>query len=435
MEAEWLADRANLRRVLRDHPEWSVPQLAQHLGRSVSWVKKWRRRLREAAPDDEAVLQSRSRARKHPPPSLSPLAIERVLAIRDAPPANLQRVPGPKAILYFLQQDPELQAAGIAPPRSTATIWHVLRRHGRIPPHLRPAHEPVDLPPPLTSWQLDFKDVSTVPRDPDGKRQHVVEALNCVDCGTSLLVGADVRADFTEETTLTAIADLLRAHGRPLEITLDRDPRFVGGPGTGDFPSPLIRFLTCLGVTVHINPPHRPDLNAFVERYHGTYDRECLKVHRPTTLEHAREVTSAFQAHYNTERPNQARSCGNRPPRVAFPDLPPCPPLPMLVDPDAWLRLVDGRRYVRQVQTNGTVEIEHVRYYVGGRLAGQRVALAVVAAERTLNVYHGGTLLKQLPLRGVRGEILPFDRYVALMEQEARANARRRRPALDQRAA
>ena len=270
-----------------------------------------------------------------------------------------------------------------------------------------------------------FKDVSTVPRDPDGKRQHVVEALNCVDCGTSLLVATDVRADFTEETTLAAVAEFLQAHGRPLEITLDRDPRFVGAPGTGDFPSPLIRFLTCLGVVVHINPPRRPDLNAFVERYHGTYDRECLKVHRPTTLEQAREVTAAFQSHYNTERPNQARSCGNRPPRVAFPELPPCPPLPMLVDPDAWLPLIDRRRYVRQVRSDGTVVVEHTRYYLGRRLAGQRVALAVAAAERALLVYHGDTLVKQLPLRGLRGETLVFDHYVALMEREARAEARR----------
>jgi Integrase core domain len=391
MEAEWSADRANLRLVLRDHPEWSVPQLAQQIGRSVSWVKKWRQRLREASPDDETVLHSRSRARKHPPPRVSLLAIERTLAIRDEPPANLRRVPGPEAILFFLQHDAELQAAGVAPPRSSATVWEVLRRHGRIPQRRRPAHEPVELPPPLSSWQLDFKDVSTVPSDPMGKRQHVVEALNCVDCGTSLLVSADVRADFTEETTLAAVAELLQAHGRPVEITLDRDPRFVGAPGTGDFPSPLIRFLTCLGVVVHVNPPHRPDLNSFVERYHGSFDRECLKVHRPATLEQAREVTAAFQTHYNTERPNQARSCGNRPPRVAFPELPPSPPLPLLVDPDAWLPLVDGRRYVRHVQANGTVEVEHTHYYVGRRLSGQRVALAVAAAERSLVVYHGDT--------------------------------------------
>src|SRR5919202_2042271 len=105
MEAELAADRASLRLALRDHPHWSVPQLAQHIGRSVSWVKKWRQRLRGAAPGDDAVLHSRSRARKHPPPALSQLAIERTLAIRDEPPANLQRAPGPRDILYFLQQD------------------------------------------------------------------------------------------------------------------------------------------------------------------------------------------------------------------------------------------------------------------------------------------------------------------------------------------
>ena len=140
IEAEWSADRAKLRLALRDHPAWSVPQLAHQLGRSASWVKQWRQRLRAAAPDDEAVLHSRSRARKQPPPAVSPLAVERILAMRDAPPANLQRVPGPDAILYFLQQDPELQAAGVAPPRSSATVWQVLRRHGRIPQRRRPAH-------------------------------------------------------------------------------------------------------------------------------------------------------------------------------------------------------------------------------------------------------------------------------------------------------
>src|SRR5918911_1998889 len=81
MEAEWSADRANLRLAVREHPEWSVPQLAQQIGRSLSWVKKWCQRLRFAPADDEAVLHSRSRARNHPPPSLSPAAIERILAI------------------------------------------------------------------------------------------------------------------------------------------------------------------------------------------------------------------------------------------------------------------------------------------------------------------------------------------------------------------
>ena len=96
MEAEWSADRAKLRVTLRDHPEWSVAQPAQHIGRSVSWVKKWRRRLAEAPPQDEAVLQSRSRARKHPSPTISPLALERILAMGDEPPATCDGCPVPE---------------------------------------------------------------------------------------------------------------------------------------------------------------------------------------------------------------------------------------------------------------------------------------------------------------------------------------------------
>src|SRR5215210_1162038 len=74
-------------------------------------------------------------------------------------------------------------------------------------------------------------------------------------------------------------------HGLPRTITIDRDPRFVGSPGSRDFPAPFLRFLLCLGIAVTVCPPRRPDKNAFVERYHRTLESECLKVHRPATLE------------------------------------------------------------------------------------------------------------------------------------------------------
>jgi hypothetical protein len=40
-----------------------------------------------------------------------------------------------------------------------------------------------------------------------------------------------------------------------------------------------------------------------------------------TVLEQARAVTEAFRQHYNQQRPNEARSCENRPPVVALPRL------------------------------------------------------------------------------------------------------------------
>jgi len=145
-----------------------------------------------------------------------------------------------------------------------------------------------------------------VPAERDGKRQHVVEVLNTVDRGTSILVEAQVRADFNAETTLQEIASLLRTHGLPQQVTFDRDVRFVSSPQGSDYPSALVRFCHCLGVAVHICDPHQPQQNGFVERYHRSYQEECLARQRPATLEEVRAVTAQFQQHYNFERPLKA---------------------------------------------------------------------------------------------------------------------------------
>ena len=210
MEDQWYADRTRLRALLHTQPTWTLQDFADATHRSRGWVKKWVKRLRRAPPDDAQVLHSRSRARRQPPPALSPLVIDRILEIRDQPPEHLQRTPGPKAILYYLGRDPALAAQGLRLPRSTRTVWQILRQYGRIARPGERRQQPVDRPPPMTSWQLDFKDVSTVPADPDGKQQHVVEVLNTVDVGTSILVNAQVREDFTAETTLQAVVDTLR---------------------------------------------------------------------------------------------------------------------------------------------------------------------------------------------------------------------------------
>jgi transposase InsO family protein len=181
------------------------------------------------------------------------------------------------------------------------------------------------------------KDASTVPADPVGKQQHVVEILNVVDIGTSLVVAAHVHAQFHAQTALEAMAQILQQHGLPTSITFDRDTRWVGSASGRDFPSAFVQFLLCLGIQPIICPPHRPDLNAFVERSHRSLKQECLLVVHPPTLEEVREANEAFVQNYNQERPNQALICGYRPPRVAFPSLPALPPVPGLVDPELTL--------------------------------------------------------------------------------------------------
>ncbi len=107
MEADWVAERSMLRRLITLHPNWTNAQVASCLQHSESWVKKWRKRFRQTAPDDHQVLLGHSRARHTPPPSTSPEVVQRILDLRDNPPENLQREPGPKALLYYLPRHAE----------------------------------------------------------------------------------------------------------------------------------------------------------------------------------------------------------------------------------------------------------------------------------------------------------------------------------------
>lgn len=165
--------------------------------------------------------------------------------------------------------------------------------------------------------------------------------------------------------------------------------------------------------------------NPFVERYHRAFGKECLEVLRPGTEGEVREVTDAFFLHYNYERPNQALSCANRPPRVAYPDLPILPALPEEVDPDAWLAHIHEQAFARRIQPNGTVEVDRRVYYLKHTLAGQQVVLLVNAPERVCEVFLGREHLKSVAIKGLVGQRLPFAAYATRMREEARSEYRR----------
>jgi transposase InsO family protein len=189
------------------------------------------------------------------------------------------------------------------------------KKEGCIEQGHRRKPKPLELREPGEEVQFDLKDGSHVPADPAGTRQHVVEIANFVDVGTSIWLHREGGGDFDAEALLEAVAPFLREHGLPRILTFDNDPRFVGSALGRDFPSALVRFLWCVGVIPNVIPPHRPDLNAYVERFHRSLAQECLQVHRPVTLSEVSEFTEAYLSHYNSERPNQARSCGNQPRR------------------------------------------------------------------------------------------------------------------------
>ena len=144
-------------------------------------------------------------------------------------------------------------------------------------------------------------------------------------------------------------------------------------------------------------------------------------MHRPGTLSQVAEFTEAYLAHYNSERPNQARSCGNQPPRVAYPAFPTLPKVPETVDPDHWLVQVDKRVFARTIRAGGDLTMNHQDYYVSRSLAGQRVTCWVNAAQKCFDIWQPRGRIKSVSIKGLYGKTMPFQEYVALMKQEARS--------------
>ena len=419
MEEQWYVDRYKLRKLRQEHPNWGRRELARRIGRSLSWVKKWIRRLREASPDDDEVLKGRSRARKQPPPKTAPEVEQRILEIRDEPPENLRRVPGPLAILYYLHRDENLKAQGYHLPRSTRTIWELLDRNQRIFRRKPREPEPEERPEPGVEWGIDFKDVTTVPAEPVGKKQHVVEILNIVDHGSSAVVDGIPRDDYTAETALRTLADVLQDQGCPQRIRMDRDTRWVGSWKATDFPSPTLCFLMCLGITPVICPPHKPEKNPFVERYHKNSKYECILVECPGDLPKTIAVDATYRQHYNYERPNQAITCGNQPPRIAFPEPPQLPKVSDRINPDRWLSQIHGDLYVRKVDSGGRIQIGKHRYYVKKDLRGRRVVLQVDAVNQEFIVKLDKKLIKRLAIKGLHKQDMDFAAYLEMMCKEA----------------
>ena len=322
-------------------------------------------------------------------------------------------------ILYYLQKDPSLQEVGYVLPRSTRTIWKILDQHQRIPrPGPRP-HEPLERPAPGMEWGMDFQDVSTVPADPLGKQQHVVEILNFVDHGTSAVVASEPGEAYTAETALRTVAQVFQEQGCPDRIVLDRDPRWVGSWTAKDFPSPMLRFLQCLGIDPRVCPPQQPEKNPFVERYHKNFKYECQLIEQPQNLAQTREVNQPYVHFYNYERPNQAITCGNQPPLIKFSNPPVLAPLPQTVDPDRWLFQQTGKTYTRRLGRDGCFQLGNQTYYVQQKLRGRSVTIRVDGQQRELGIFLDGRVIKKLPIQGLQKRRMAFEDFVDWMAKEA----------------
>ena len=106
-------------------------------------------------PSDSQLLCSQSRAHHAPYFRWDIRLTKRIVEMRLAPPENLKRVPGPRALLYSLPRDPQLQAAQVPLPRSSRTIWKILHATGCLLTRSKEPLHPSELRAPLEEIQMD----------------------------------------------------------------------------------------------------------------------------------------------------------------------------------------------------------------------------------------------------------------------------------------
>jgi hypothetical protein len=104
---------------------------------------------------------------------------------------------------------------------------------------------------------------------------------------------------------------------------------------------------------------------------------------------------------------------------VAFPELPTLPQLPDIIDPDRWLKSLDGQCFIRRVNASGGVKLDKHYYYVRRNLKGRSVVLQIAAEERSLKVLYRNEEIKTIPLKGLYGQPMSFEAYLELIRQEA----------------
>lgn len=420
MEAEWMASRLELYRLWQENPAWGARQLAATLERSLSWVKKWLKRFRETEKITGDSFRSQSRRPKKEPKGQHPWVIEAVLSLRVSLSEQYHRKAGARLILYHLHKDPALQNIKALLPRSTKTIYKILKTGGLIQPQKPIIHIPVERPAPLEEWELDFAQTAY------WGGENGAEILVTIDRGTSILLQATARSRFHAHSALEGLTQLLLSQGLPQRLRFDRDARLFGSWTRDSYPSPFIRFLRCLGIEPVVCPPRRPDLKPFVERGIRTIKEECLSVLRPDHITLMNSQLDDYRHFYNTDRPHQGLSCQNQPPYTAFPTLPNLPPLPDTVDPDRWLLAYHGRVYFRRVNANGSVMIDRHRYYPGQEHKGKRLAFHLDAYQRVFKVQQDGRVIGEFEIQGLHGSAMPLQTYLKLMMDEARSIEQRR---------
>lgn len=382
MSEEELRREAVRRRLAGESPT----EIAEALGRTTRWVRKWVAR-HDSGGHDEGWAESRSRA-PHRSPSRTSAELEAlILAARERLVANPRAQYGALAIQW------ELRRVGVETIPPARTIERVLARAGVSRPRRRqpgyvakgvPYPAPVSVEP-GTTHQIDM----IGPRHLFGATQF--HALNLIDVG-SHLAGNDIVTELRPPQLAASLVGIWSRVGLPAVAQFDNHANFRGGiqPAWQHF-SPIVATCLDLGVTPRFIPVREPWRNGVIEHFNDVWDKSFFRTEVFSSLDHIRTENAAFIEFHNTHHRYSAHA-GATPNQMWEQRMP--RPLPSTYQPPSRLPARGRIEVIRYVRSNRRVDLFGKRITLTEDQTHQYVtAIIKVRSKRVIVVTLNGEII------------------------------------------
>ena len=288
MEERELRMEAVRRRLSGESPT----EIAEGLGRSTRWVRKWVIRARDG--DSDWALD-RSRA-PYTSPRRTPDHVRRaVVEVRGRLASNPRSQFGAVAIAW------ELRRLGMRPVPELWTINRILASEGLSKPRRRQArYQAKGVPYPWTlpaAAGVGHQGDLLGPRHLEGGVQFSV--LNTIDLG-SHRVATEIIERLWPPGLASALVASWHRLGLPRTVQFDNHSNFRGGipPRSSQF-GPVVAACLDLGVTPRFIPLREPWRNGVVEHFNDTWERLFFRTTRFKTLDQLRTEARDFEAFHN----------------------------------------------------------------------------------------------------------------------------------------
>lgn len=382
MSEEELRKEAVRRRLAGESPT----EIADALGRTTRWVRKWVAR-HDSDGDNGSWAESRSRAPHRSPTRTSAELEALILAARARLVANPRAQYGSLAIQW------ELRRVGVAEIPPARTIERVLARAGVSRPRRRqPGYVPKGVPYPTpvgvepgTTHQVDM----VGPRHLFGAARF--HALNLIDVG-SHLAGNDIVTELRPPLLAGALAGIWTRVGVPAVAQFDNHANFRGGiPPAWQHFSPIVATCLDLGVTPRFIPLREPWRNGVVEHFNDVWDKSFFRTEVFSSIDHLRAENAAFIEFHNTHHRYSAHG-GATPNQIWDGRL--ARPLSNAYTPPTRLPAQGRIEVVRYVRSNRRVDLFGKRITVAEDQTHQYVtAIIKVRAKKVIVVTLDGEII------------------------------------------